>query len=79
MIKGSLKQKFFEKMKVDTQNVTEYITGACYDGTIKQKPANSKPSKRMGRKVKGPKVLNHGSPTAKVSTERRTKNEQEVY
>jgi hypothetical protein len=55
---------------VISQNVTEFVTGVCYHWAIKKKQVTSKPSKRMGRKVMGPKALSHGSPTADVSINR---------
>jgi hypothetical protein len=48
---------FFEKMNMLAQNITEYITDACYDLTTKQKLAKSKPSKRLGCKAVGAKVF----------------------
>ena len=55
-------------MNVIVRNITEYITGACYDLTIKQKLAKSKPSKRMGRKAKGPRSERVWKPGCKVLT-----------
>jgi outer membrane protein assembly factor BamA len=56
---------FSEKMNVLVQNTTEYITGACYDLTTKQKLAKSKPSKRLGRKAVGSKVFKPRQPDSR--------------
>ena len=48
---------FLKKMNVLTQNVTGFVTAACYDVAIKQRRAKSKPSERMGHRVEGPKVF----------------------
>ncbi len=69
---------FLKKMNVLARNITEYITDACYDLTVKQKLANRKPSERM-RKVEGPEVVKPRQPDYRslkelFSLERRTKS-----
>ena len=52
-------------MNVLARNITEYITNVCYDLTVKQKLAKSKPSERMGRKAVGSKVFKPRQPDSR--------------
>ena len=43
-------------MNAITQNVTGYVTGGCYDKSVKRKLDKGKPLERVGRKAMGSKT-----------------------